>query len=431
MLFTMGLCLLAASLRAQSPLLPKDGEESDLDKIQNKLEQKERTRFNELQSGKKAVADDPKDNKELLAKAARWYAYRLTNGKYHSQADPDEKDKSAIVLTMSDLLKEVQRELLLPRTGKKDLNDNQKEYVKELSKELIKCLREVLAHNAKPLVRVNAVRMLAAVGEAGQEEVADTLAEIIGDPRQSDAVKLWAFRGLKELQEWNKPDESIIKDAKRETRALLALADYILRKPEPMPTAADEIEALRYVRREAVRALGQSRYAAVPKVDKAEGRTAWVLLRVARKDGLTPEPSISEQVEGAIGACHVKPGKDVQLDYVAHHVGAVAVDFINQANRAKAGTGDAGIAWKLYAARFHQALEELRTASKVGQSAGVPEYVDKLVKAAQDPVRQVWDGKEANATTLDSWLRDNPPKNTTVYKGVADSAINAAGASGN
>jgi hypothetical protein len=411
-------------LLAQGPLQPKDGEEAFLGGLQDKLDPKgEQKRFDELTLGKSSVSTE-KENRMVVAKAARWYAFRLTNPKYHGQGEVDEKDKGGVVLSMNDLIKDANKQLFLPR-GKKELNDNQKEYLKAFSGELVKCLREVLSRNSKPLVRVNAARMLGGVAEAGQEEVADTLVDIIQNPRESEAVKLYAFRALKELFDLNKPDESIIKDPKREARALLVLGEYVTRKPESLPKAEDEVDALRYVRREAVRALGMSRYALVPKSDKPEGRTAWVLLRVARKDGLTPEPSVSEQVEGAIGACRMRATKDapVQLDYVAANVGPAVVEFVNQAGRAKSGTGDAGIAWKLYAARLHQALEDLRTRSKEGQAAGVADYVDKLVRQAQDPVRAVWDGKDANPTALDDWLRANPPKSTTVYKGIADSTV--------
>jgi hypothetical protein len=403
-------------LAAQGPLQPKEGEETFLGGLQDKLDLKtEKKKFDELTTGKASLAGD-KEAKEVLAKAARWYVFRLTNPKFHGGEAADDK------VSINDLVKDAQAQLLVPR-GKKDINENQKEYVKEFSKEMIKCLREVLSRNAKPVVRVNAARMLASIGEAGQEEVADTLIDIIQNPRESDAVKLWAFRGLRELFESSKTEEPAVKDAKRESRALMALADYINRKPEALPSEADQLEALRFVRREAVRALGQSRYPIVPKADKPEGRTAWLLLRVARKDGLTPEPSIAEQVEGAIGACQLRP-KDVQLDYVAHNVGATAVDLVKEYSRAKAGTADAGIPWKLYAARLHQALEQLRTRAKEGQAPGVAEYVDKLVRQAQEPLRAVWDGKDANPTPLDDWLRANPPKSTAVYKSIADSTIN-------
>jgi len=402
-------------LTAQSPLQPKDGEEADLSHLKYKLDPKtEKKKFDDLSLGKASLTGD-KEAKDVLAKAACWYAYRITN--------------NGSFPTINDLVKESYGQLLLPR-GKKEINDNQKEFVKEFSKELIKCLRDVLAHNAQPIVRVNAARMLANIGEAGQEEVADTLVDIIQNPRESDAVKLWAFRGLHELFEATRPQDPLFKDAKRESRTLMALADYIGRKREQLPSEAEQVEAVRYVRREAVRALGLSRQPTVPKADKPEGRTAWLLLRVARKDGLTPEPSISEQVEAAIGACHLLANKDVQLDYVGHNVGAAVVDFVNQATRAKAGTADAGLAWKLYAARMHQALEELRSHAKEGQAPGVADYVDKLVRQAQEPVRAIWDGKDANPTPLDDWLRGNPPKGATVYKSIADSVVNPAGAGG-
>jgi len=434
-LCSAALLLAIAGLRAQVPLQPKEGQEDYLGGVGDVLDGKEKTKFGGLRSGTTPIRDEP----ALLIKGAKWYIYRLTNDKHHVKEEGGDKDKGGTPIeTMNDLVKVAHDQLLLPTIRKSGgkLNDNQKEYLKEFSSEVVKCLREVFKRNAKPLVRVNAARILAGVAETGQvggkDGTADTLVELINNPRESDAVKLYALKGLKELFAWSKPDESVFKDdAKREARCIAAATDYIARQPD-LPTAPEEIEALRYVRREAVRALAKSRYAVVPGTTDAKGRTAWWLLKVARKDGLSPDPSLSEQVEAAIGVCNLinKPGKEkdkeVQFDYVAYHVGGAAVDFLTAyVNRVKGGTADPGLAWKHAAARLIEALDNLEAQAKDTSSAA---YVQKLVETAKEPLRLVMDGKETNPERLDKWLRDtkNAPKSTTVYKGIADSVIKPA-----
>src|SRR5262249_12891422 len=157
---------------------PPPGEEALLGGLGDKLLPKESSRLGDLRFGKKPVSDpNPKEfeeNKLVLTKAAKYYAYRLTNPIFL------EKEKNPENLTINDLVNHAFDKMLLnPEIrSKRGIKDEQKEYLKSFSKEMITCLRDVLAKNGKPIVRVNAVRMLAGLAEAGQEDVADTLRDI-------------------------------------------------------------------------------------------------------------------------------------------------------------------------------------------------------------------------------------------------------------
>lgn len=437
-LFTPGLAFaavawLVADSEAQNRLQPKEGEEAILfDSQRDNLERSgaEKRRWDDLRAGKVGVNEDTKVNQDLIAKAARFYAYRLTMPLYHGLGEEDAtKEKSNIQLTIANLIRESTDPMLLsmfrarPRRPGQP-NTNQLEFVKLFGKELTKCLRDVFGRNSKPIVRVNAARMLALLAETEQEEVADTLVAVLQNPRESDGVKLYALRGLKVLFEAGSPEQSVFKDPKREARTIAALQAYIARKPD-LPTDPMEVEGLRYVRREAVRALGMTRHPIVPTVKDASGQTAWWLLKVARKDGLTPEPSLTEQAEAAIGASQLRPNKDLQLDYVAHHVGGVVVDFLNEFNRAKLGAAEANIPWKLYATRLGIALDTLKDQAK-NAPGKTGSYVDKVVDQARGALKPM-EAKDPNPnpTVLDQWLRKNPPPAATVYKSIPDSSVKA------
>src|SRR5262249_22836689 len=148
------------------------------------------------------------ENREVLKKAARFYAYRITNPIYL------QKENNPDGFTMNDLVNQAYDKMLVTPEirSKRPIKDEQKGYLKEFSKEMHLCLRDVLAKNGKPIVRVNAARMLAGLTEAGQEDVADTLVSIIKNPNESEAVKFWAFKGLKELFELGTSGKSVFQE---------------------------------------------------------------------------------------------------------------------------------------------------------------------------------------------------------------------------
>src|SRR5207244_2225212 len=82
-----------------------------------------------------------------------------------------------------------------------------------------------------------------------------------------------------------------------ERRAIQALINYIERKVEVTETMDPrEIDALRFIRREAVRALGNVRVQTVKGLGKVESRPAFVLLKVARNEipSLWPPPPVRD-----------------------------------------------------------------------------------------------------------------------------------------
>ncbi len=330
---------------------------------------------------------------------------------------------------MNDLVNQAYEKLLLvPEIrGRRQLKDEQKMYLKEFTKELIPCLREVLSKNGKPIVRVNAVRILAGVAEAGQEDVADTLREIILNPKESDGVKLYAFRGFKELFDQG-GEKSIFQNPEREIACINAICDFVHRpRPSSLPedAPADEVGGYQYVRREALRALAFTRYPITPKGKTTPPCMTALWLQRALNKELDPAPSLTEQAEAAIGLCNMRASLSPQynLDVAAYEVGKYLVDFIGEYSNQRA-TKQGLIPWKLYTVRLGIALEVLNNQSKEpGANKEAAAYVGKLVAEAQKAMKPLEVDKDADPTGLDAFLKNNPPPNKELLKGVKEATL--------
>jgi hypothetical protein len=424
----MVVIVVAGSALEAQPLQPQPGEEALLGGLGDKLLPKESSRLGDMRHGKKPVADpiakEGEENKAVLLKAARYYVFRLTNPIYL------EREKNPEQLTVSDLVNQFYDKILLTPEirGKRALKDEQKQYLKEFIKELIPCVREVLSKNGKTIVRVNVVRMAAGLAEAGQEDIADTLRDVILNDKENEGVKLYAFRGLRELFEFGGPDKSAIQKPGREADCIRAVALYIARpRPGALPADAplDEVGAYQFVRREAIRALAASRYP-ILRDKGGDVLTALWLQRVLLKE-LDPPSSLTEQVEATIGLCQLqaKLAKEYNLDYAAYEAGRLVVEFIKQYNDQRAGKQYL-LPWKLYATRLNLALDVLGAQAKEpGTNKDAATYVAKVVGDAQKVLRPVEIDKDtdpAALNALDTFLQ-NPPPSKELLKGVKEATL--------
>src|SRR5205814_1109271 len=106
------------------------------------------------------------------------------------------------------------------RDPKKPLSAGQRTFMEEFGKRLTTCLGEVVK-NPKVIARVNAAMILARlVAATGQDSAVDLLVEIIRDPKENDGVKLYAFRGLRDLFVSGR-GESPFTDKEREGRVIV------------------------------------------------------------------------------------------------------------------------------------------------------------------------------------------------------------------
>jgi hypothetical protein len=300
--------------------------------------------------------------KKVLDDAAKWYAYRFTHLEYQQ---PKSGSKG-----MQELRKDALDQMLDPKKSK-SLSQQQLAFAEEFAKAFTARLREVADTN-KPIARINAAMMLGALAATGQEVAADALVDIIAKPQENDAVKYWAVKGLKGIFDIGaNGDVDAFRDKAREARCIQALLDYLTVKAKASPDLPkEEAAAISTVRREVVKALGQTRFPAYAKlVNKdhvMERTTALALTRVLAKDGYVPEPSLKEQLYAAVALCRLQPQlcKEYQPDYAAYYTGRFVVDFIqgynNFGQRANQDKGEKREAWKLLAADLITALRKQR-----------------------------------------------------------------------
>jgi hypothetical protein len=389
----------------------------------------EKSNLIRLSTGSKALTQA---DRSLLEKAAKWYAYRMTWKKYQEREPVD-----GVTLTTGrsvyDILKaELYPLLVVPDPTKPNFqpNDNQIAFMSKFTEALLPPLKRVLK-NARPIARVNAAIVLAKLSESGQESLAPVFLEILNDSEQLEAVKLWALVGLKNTFKGD-PFSQIGRDAfvdkSLEAQCVKALEDFVInRKPAfGSDATSGEIDAYRYLRREAIRALGQTRFPALAQRKELVAKPALDLLRIIRKDNIRPEPSPSEQIEAAIGLCNLQMRQYLgyQLEYAVYELGQFLVEYgdLYEAQRnSPTGLVDP---WKSNSIRLDQALANLQTeASSHGRSKAVV-----VIGHARAMLRSIISGVGASQLReLRQYLEKNPTSETTLYQGRSDAVNKKAG----
>ncbi len=424
------LCLALApstsTARAQQGKGPRAGEGQErLNAEKDWQKDREEARiFQQLRRGEQAVspATEP-----ILNRGAQWYAYRFTHTEY--------QETKPVGLGMNEIRREAFEQII---DRQRQPNANQQAFMEEFGKRFAARLGEVVK-NPKRIARLNAAMTLARLAATGQEDAAEILADVVADPAEQEAVKLYAFRGLRDLfaltQLPNNPFQ--FKNKERETRCIAALLDYVSKPAPASPEASPgEVAALHYVRAEAVAALGQTRYPAFARpVDKKtvaiERPTALVLLKVMRRDGMPPETSLSEQVNAAVGVCRLQSRlvEQYNADYAAYHLGRFIQEFCSRSTRedqpADEKTKIRNEPWKVDAAKMVAGLTALKEDLAGPPANAANPYVSKLIDQALPLLNSMANGEgQLDVPRLAAWLDQNPPKNNAVYQGIANAVVN-------
>ena len=367
----------------------------------------EKGRLKAARSGRDAGDD------ALMTKAAQYFVNRLTDARYHPKSTATDRH-----LTMHDLVKEAVSEFAFP-TADRPLDENEQRYMTAFTKALVVEIREVL-HSPEPIAQVNAALLLAYLGKAGQDEAADLMVEILDPAKQySDAVKIHALHGLENLFAVDRP-----KPQKRELDAINALLDFVKQKPKLARDAPhEEVEAVRYLRRQAIRALGRTR---LPGGPGGTPPTALLLLRFLHKDGFTPEPSMSERVEAALAVCRLHPKlySEYQPAYAVRQVSEFLVDFANAAGEDLQRTGrerPPSLPWKYDAALLIRELDALRDETEEKK-----QYVVEVTEKAKNLLNLIKTAAgSVDASNFRKYLDRSPlPADvTTLYKDVPNSVV--------
>lgn len=355
---------------------------------------------------------DPKDSQHLKAVdlAARYAAYRVYLD-HLEKTVPNKRDNIARAFS------EVEGEIdgLKGKTQMQPLADLYGEKLREHALEVIQF------GNAKPIHKIHNARILDKMAELNQPKLADTLLTVLNDKNQNDGVHYYALHGLQTLLNHTPP----ILKPDQEAKCAESIVQFLNGlPPAPKEATPEEIDGIRYLRRQALRALAQIHVPAIN--DKV--RPALVLARFAGGDErLSPPPRIDERLEAAIGLARMQSSKSkgYQADYAASMIGKFLSAFGTAANNdPKGNSPKRKRPWRHDAYRMSQALAALQTDS--GRDA----FVKKVIDNGNRILQAVQKDSTADAGVLSWFLTgDGDSPRRELFKDAKDTTVKPAEAS--
>ncbi|HEX3148344.1 MAG TPA: hypothetical protein VHR66_09695 [Gemmataceae bacterium] len=380
-----------------------------------------------MRSGSIRVKDDPMVNREHLKKVAQWLAFTICQPPYNGEV-PTEKLPPGIDRTMDGLIRgEMTTFVDLPIGGGTNGKPSQEqlEYSDEFGKAIADAVKVVLDNSGKPIERINAVRLMSIAAKIPAPSLADPFLTIIKNENISEAEKLYAFQGLKNLLE-----QSDVNDVTRPifpgsagTAKLgeigIALNDYVMKKRTPKDEK--ERQVIEFIRRDAVAALARFKDAVLRKPNRdVIFRPGWALARVMEMDPtVTPPFTAAERAEASIGFCQMKVDAEENLDLAAYTMAKMLVIYAREANldseRASATQSLPLLQWKILSARWSYNLavwrEQMKTIPK-GRNAELCGQIANLgiILLAQIEKNGASAATGAEVQTITNWAKDNPPK---------------------
>jgi hypothetical protein len=403
------------------------------------LTTQERAAFERFKSGQDKCGPE---SKPIFDKSAKYYVGKLNSS---------EAQRGGAEQGMSYWINDFDKRLLLPQHNYplghlhySRLKPEQKQFVDEYGKAAIEALETPALKAGMPIVRINAARMVAEVCRSGYDGAADLCLKILAKPNESDAVKLYALHGLKNLF-WIVPETLFLEKSifqkdntgnlsPLEQRSIQALADFIFRKPAG-DLSADEADAAFYVRREAVRALALVRVQQVKNKNQVVSQPALLLLKVARGDGLTPSSttqdgpdarSTGERIAAIIGFCNLTVSRDLDMnvDYAVYQVGRAIQDL---APLYQPGSTATSTPWKASAQLIRESLETWSKRAVENKLDNAQLIAALLAAADRDILRPIEEAQATsipNAANFGEALQGLMPKSKSLFKSDPKSTIN-------
>lgn len=367
-------------------------------------------------------------NRAILAKQAKYWVSQLTDPKR---------------IQMDDLSRVIQDAILdLPVPRGAAIKDIEKylAFGKEMGAAMLAELEAALK-SSKIVVRVNAARMLSIVGELGYDKAAEAALKILANPNESEGVKHWALRTLGNLFaiEADPVNKEVtvfthFKSRDLENRSIVALCEYITKPRDVGNLSKDEQAAVTMIRREAVKALGHVRTPRLKFQGQVLARPALVLLKVANKDGIVPEPDMHEQVEAIVGFLQLFPvvrnnaDREVQCDYAADRIAAAILDLVTIKNN---DPDNKMIPWKATGDGFNKTMALWVAnidAMRLNGTVSAAKDVHKQIKTELlEKLRADKPDDRPNAVGFRDWLKSNPPKSKSLYADEPDATMKAIG----
>lgn len=376
----------------------------------------------------------PADKKHADA-IAKWFLYRLTI-----------KQLMTPTPTLRDPLGKLQgdfhgkiTDLMDPRNG-----ENKREFRKLFAAALVENMKHVLHGRdlkSDPSTVIWALEMLPEMARLNDDAVFAYVCELAKDDAKP-VVQLHAFKALKlampiAIQQHPEDPQkfellNIYNTRKKsDLRNVEVLQKFIERPFDTKGMGPDEINAIRFIRREAISSLAQAGSPAVAaivlpkqKAQPPQGAVAHTLANVAAGN-LQPSPSLQEKVEAALGLCGMKYPQmpEYEPQVAIYLVGKTLDEFVSDYQRdwdnfAAVGAGKKlpYVPYLVDAKRLKAGLKEMATNTPPPHQKAAKE-----LEARAEPILSVIEAKYGNVPVgavndLRKQVQASQPKNGYIFK---------------
>jgi hypothetical protein len=283
------------------------------------------------------------------------------------------------------------------------------------------------------------------------EAFAEYMVEILTDheaakgklPNKHDLIKMYAARALREYLPVVAidPDQTELgpQAAKRKAREMAyvdALTKFIER-PGMDKLADDEKAAMRFVRREVIETLAQTKAPSIVSgTAKIEGPIVPTLLKVlSPKGGLDLAPDLSERLEAAIGVCqmNLKYAGEYQGELGLHLVAMFVADFARAYNQDFSETGPdtkkpRRWEWRVQSKRLEEALKDMTKNAKGQPYAAKAKELEDYASVKLFPPMYAKNQTQVNQNDINLFgdeAKKLRPRTMQVYRTVKAYVIDA------
>jgi hypothetical protein len=411
-------------------------------------------------------ANELKPAQEAFAAFAKYFADSLTHpALWRASQDVKVEVPQGLFPSLDGdrgMLRELDRFLLKPVTGG-EIGPTKADYVRELGAALDAALKPLIAH-PEPIVRVNACRVLAHVARSGAPAHYETITTLLADPKTATELKHYLLQAAGAVLSAADPTEIKVRKHSGTPKAVGALVkalegcvtDPAMLIPDFKADAVtnDQLVVLAFVRRQAVKALGQVKFATLPGPDgKTPIYPAYTLARVALGDpallpASRPGEAAAEAAEAVIGLCNMQPpakGFNAPLA-----VEAISAGLNTFATPRATNVNDRSLPWRSYSLRIAEGLRNLRLMfnpefdplqpSKKFDDALIPAPFEELYKEVLPkvlaPIEKVDAGGKPDSTAtveVEKVLRErlkafraDPNRSKTLFEGAPATSLESA-----
>ncbi|MBX9623560.1 MAG: hypothetical protein K2X82_07075 [Gemmataceae bacterium] len=313
--------------------------------------------------------------KETFKNYAEYIAALLTNLRVYTTPQEFKSDAAkttTVIPTVDQILRDLELTLLVPDPNSKVGPDNA-DYIRELGVAYDAALGK-LPENPEQVMAVNGARALAAACKSGATAHYPTVTKLLGSEAVRPEAKYYLLQAAENLlaaYDLNNLQFRNHSAGPAEVGALVAALQAAVERPTsilPAPPGPDGkpaagvpddlVPVLHFVRRQAVRALGQVRFAEVAAGKDKTLYPAFTLARVAMSDpalGVPPNPA--ELAEAVLGLCNMSPPRALGTEPYAYAMSdAVASGLAALAAPKAQNAADKSIPWRGTAGRLADGL---------------------------------------------------------------------------